>query len=388
MIPVRVFDIFVVVMFWSAAVIFGVAMALMEMLLLTRIRAIARRRRTRYLVTFWRKVFTGVARPAVRSIARRDAFTVLSLWNDFHRVRTETSAGVPQERLAEIARTYGLDRAAARLLLRGDTGDQLVALTFMTHFASPGQVENIAASSRSDYGEISLAAHQALVAIDPAYMSAFAQAIAQREDYRASTVEQAIGAIGPTVATPPIIELLSPQDPQGSIRLLRFFPMLEAAAARRAILHLLEGSPGADLAAAALRALRDLIEPQDRETVLPFLRHPVSFVRIAAIGALQPVCQTSDRETLLELLSDADSWVRYRAAQILVEHFTREGVEGDLRREVADRYARDALTQVLAERSVIALREFVAEETGEPGASGEQSLPLERRPIDEMRVHA
>lgn len=388
MIPVHVFDVFVVIMFWSAAVIFALAMALMVLLLLTRIRAIARRRRTRYLVEFWRNVFTGSTHPAARHIAWGDAFTVLSLWNDFHRVRAEGSPGVPPEQLAQIARDYGLNRAAARLLARGDPGDQLVALTFMSHVPLPEQFENIVSRVDSEYGELSLAAYRALVAIDAAHMRAFAQAIAQREDYRASTVEKAIAAIGPAVATEPIVNMLSPLNPQAAIRLLRFFPLLEATAARRTILRILDGMPVADLAAAALRALADLIQPQDRATVLPFLSHPVPFVRIAAIGALQPVCETSDRDALFALLSDADSWVRYRAAQLLVERFTREGIEGDLRREVADRYARDALTQVLAERSVIELREFVAEETGTPPEPDERTVPQERRPIDEMRAHA
>lgn len=388
MIPVRVFGAFIVIMFWSAAVIFAVAMALMVLLLLTRIRAIGRRRRTRYLVAFWRHVFTGATRPPIRRIAPRDAFTVLSLWNDFHRVRAEGSPGMPVDQLTQIARSYGLDRAAARLLTRGDPGDQLVALNFMSHAPSPEQIENIVARVHSEYGELSLAAYRALVAIDSAHMSALAQAIAQREDYRASAVEKAIAAIGPAVATDPIVTLVSTQNPQESIGLLRFFPLLEKAAARRAILRILEGAPEPDLAAAALRALPGLVQAQDHGVVLRFLAHPVPFVRIAAIGALKPVCETSDRDALLALLSDTDSWVRYRAAQLLVERFTREGIEGDLRREVADRYARDALTQVLAERSVIELREFVAEETGASPQPGERSLAQERLPIDEMRAHA
>ena len=367
---------------------FGLAMGLMVLLLLTRIRAIARRKRTYFLVAFWREVFTGAQRPAVRAIARGDAFTILSLWNDFHRVRTDDSPGVPSARLVETARTYGLDRAAAQLLARGDPGDQLVALTFLSYAPSPAQIEKIASCATSAYGELALAAYRALVALDAAYMDAFARAIAERDDFRASTVQNALTAIGPAITTTSIVKLVSVQDPQASIRLLRFFPLLEPAIARQTILGLLEGSPGADVAAAGLRALAELAVPEDGATVRRFLSHPVAFVRIAAIGALQPICESSDRAALLALLSDSDSWVRYRAAQLLVEHFTREGVEGDLRREVADRYARDALTQVLAERSAIELREFVAQETGQAPEADPGTVPAERRPIDEMRAHA
>lgn len=388
MIPTRLFDGFVVVMFWSAAGIFALAMGLMVLLLLTRIRAIARRRRTQYLVNFWREVFTGAKRPRAGRVTPRDAFTVLSLWNDFHRVRDEGAPGVRPERLREVARRYGLDLAAERLLARGDAGDRLVALTFMSYAPAPASVERVIACASSELGELSLAAQRALVAMNPAYMAAFAHAIAGRDDYRASSVEKSIAAIGPAIATAPITALAVADDPPAAMRLLRFFPLLETEPARRAIRRILERDPGPDLAAAALRALAPFVQPEDGEIVRRFLTAGPPFVRIAAVGALQPICETSDRDALLKLLADRDSWVRYRAAQVLVERFTREGVEGDLRREIADRYARDALTQVLAERSVIELREFVAQETGEEANAPERvALPL-RRAIDEMRTQA
>lgn len=379
------FNIFIAAMFWSALAIFGLAMALMVLLLVVRIRAIARRRRTARVVAFWRGIFTG-ARPNVRRrIAWRDAFTVLNLWNDFQRVRAG-GAGIAADALAAVAAVQGFDRLAQRLLTRGDAGDRLVAMTFLGYFPAAGSEPALLASSRSEYGELAIAAHRALVALDPVRMRGFAEAIAARDDFRPRTVEHVLKAIGPHVTSKPMAEVLLAQPGAARARMLRYFPLLDGAVAHPALISVLNGAADPDVIAAALRALTPFGVPADRPVIRHFLAHEAAFVRVAALGALLPVCDEDDREIVMTLVRDSDSWVRYRAAQALLERFSGDGEEGDLRREVADRYARDALTQVLAERSVVALREFVAAETGATREPEERGARIERRPMHGMRA--
>ena len=380
------FNVFVVVMFWSAVAIFALALGLMVMLLGVRIRAIARRRRISYLVRFWRAIFTG-SRPNVPAKLRSgDRFTVLSLWADFQRVR-RAGTGISQEYLRDVASVQHFDVAAARMLSKGDAGDQLVALTFMAYYAVPESLQHIRAALDSPYSEIALAAYRALLAIDPANMDAFAAAIALRDDFRPSSIEGALTEAGPAVISTPMIHAARSADPAGRARLLRYFTLLDPVMVHAALREFLTSSEDGAVIAAALRALTPRSMPEDRPVVRLFLRHPLAFVRIAAIGALVPICADEDRATLMELLSDRDSWVRYRAAQTLVECFTHEGTQGDLRREVADQYARDALTQVLAERSVVELRQFIADEVAEAAVpeTEERATVTLRRPVGEMR---
>ncbi len=380
------FDIFVKVMFWSAVAIFDVSMALMVLLLLVRIRAIARRRHTQKLVALWRAIFTGVLPNLPRRIVRRDAFTVLNLWTDFHRVQSN-GRGVSSEVLSKVAAVQGFDRMAARLLTRGDAGDRLVALTFLGYYPLPAIVDDIRRCAFSALGELSLAAHRALVAIDPIMMRGFADAIAERDDFQPRTVGQILKAIGPQTASIPMVEAAKSHERAGRVRILRYFTLLDAAVARSALREILENDDNPEVLAAALRSLTPFSSIDDRPVVRRFLNHPAAFVRIAAIRALVPICDAQDRSTLMTLLGDHDAWVRYRAAQTLLDCFAHEGTEGDLRRDVADRYARDALTQVLMERSVVELRQSVADENGTAQAvADERCAPVEWRRMDAMRT--
>src|SRR5205807_4504588 len=110
------------------------------LLLLVRIRAVNRRRHTNELVAFWRLVFTGKAPNVPYTVRRGDAFTVLNLWNDFHRVRTENE-GIGASVLLEIAVAQRFLGHALELLRRGDEGDKLVALTALGYMRAAEATE-------------------------------------------------------------------------------------------------------------------------------------------------------------------------------------------------------------------------------------------------------
>ena len=58
----------------------------------------------------------------------------------------------------------------------------------------------------------------------------------------------------------------------------------------------------------------------------------------------------ADQEKLAPLLADREWWVRYRAAQAIVGLSPRDDQRlRDIRSTLSDRYARDILTQAIAE---------------------------------------
>lgn len=376
------FNIFVVIMFWCAVAIFGLAMGLMVLLLVFRIRAIARRRHTTALVSRWRAVFTGTLQTAPIPVSRGDAFTVLSLWNDFQRVRSSEQR-VSSSSLTEVALAQNLPTLALRMLERGDAGDRIVSLTFLGYLRSATAEPQVRALLTDPIGEVALAAFRALLFIDRSAIKSFVFTIARRDDWPLSSVEQILQELGPVRISRSFAVASKDATDEQLLRLLPFFTSCEAPVAHAALCDLLAYRTAPAVLAGTLRALTPIVLAEDRTIVRPFLLHPIAYVRIAAIAAITPICEANDRDTLLQLLGDADSWVRYRAARALLDHFTRDGEASDLQRQIADRYAQDALKQVLAERSTIALRDYATEETGQD--PGDRRL-VERREIGAMRV--
>jgi hypothetical protein len=371
-------------MTWTAVAVFALAASLMVALLLTRLRAIRRERRTAKLVSIWREIFTGAAPNVPRRIRRRDAFTILNLWNDFHRVRTD-GAGVSVAQLEEVARVQQFGTFANRMLRWGDVGDRIVALNFIGYLRDRSALPRVRRFLNDTMGEVSLAAHRALVLIDHSAMNVLAFEISRRDDWPRRAVELLLREIGSQGISRPLAITVEHASNEHAIRLLRFFVLCDPLIARTALRKQLQSRVNPDVLAAALRSLTSFVTAEDRELIRGFLRHRESFVRIAAIVALGTVCIDEDRQELLRLLTDPNAWVRYRAAQALLDCATHEGELDKLTSELADRFARDALKQVLAERSVLSLRQFVVEETA-PGPPVEERVA--RLPLNAMRLEA
>ncbi len=348
------FDLFIVIMFWSALGIFVVVLGLMVLLLFARLGAIMRRRRIAALVVSWRGIFAGTSTKPRSRVRRKDAFTVLSLWNDFHRVRADDDAKTAED-LIGIARAYYLDTAALELLRHGDTGDRIVALTFIGNIRMGRALPLLLGLTSLPDGDISLMAFRAGALIDEQEIEPFVRAVANRADWRPRTIERILKELGPKRISDPMAAVAEDSSDDEATRLMRYFPLCEPATARALIREQLVSRSAPNLLAMSLKALTHFVKPIDHDLIIPMLRHPVSFVRVNAIEAIAPICTMDDRNIFLELVTDANSWVRYRAAEVLVAYFTDTRQVGSLRKEITDRYAQDALSQVLAERSLVPL---------------------------------
>lgn len=366
-------------MFWSTIATFIMSFCLMMLALGLRIRSVFVSRRIKRVLTQWRAVFTGAVVESQTPIRRNDAFTILSLWNDFHRVRT-ASAGMSAASLQEVAQTYHF-MGLARWLLGRDAGDKLVALATIGYIREEEALPQICDLLDDRLGEISLAAYRALVLIHPLETDRLARAIAVRDDWRSTTVEQLLQELGPDLISPALVNAARDADEAQLIALLRYFPLGDSTICCETLSALLERHDEPNVLAAALRAAAAHADPRYGLAIRELLAHDAPFVRVAALGALRPICGDDDLQTVLRMLGDRDSWVRYRAAQTIVECFTHEDYAGHVQREIADRFARDALNQVLAERSVLASQ--AASRATEETTTERRGI--ERRPVDAMR---
>jgi HEAT repeat protein len=132
--------------------------------------------------------------------------------------------------------------------------------------------------------------------------------------------------------------------------MVRFLADISPKAAAPVIRQILAEPHDEHLISVCLQVISD---PQDLDKVRLLLKHPRWHVRMHAASAIGRLggCD-DDVESLLPLLSDAQWWVRYRTAQTIAHLLQDPDALVCLRDRQQDRFARDILTQVLAEQTL------------------------------------
>jgi HEAT repeat protein len=123
--------------------------------------------------------------------------------------------------------------------------------------------------------------------------------------------------------------------------------VVDGATADEILGGLLATTDDPEVVAAALKRV-------ESPRLLPHVRracaHGEWVVRTQAAAALGRVGDRGDRDELLRLLCDRGWWVRYRAAHALLSgRFGPAAEVAEAALALGDRYARDAVTHVLAE---------------------------------------
>lgn len=307
-----------------------------------------RRRRHERFLARWRPLLLASLVEAPRALPRlpaADVFDLLLLWNHLH----ATLRGDAAERLNAFARAAGLDRAARRLLARRGLRARLIAIVTLGQLGDRGVLERLRRFAHAAHPLLSLTAAQALTQIDPdAAVVDLMPQFAARTDWPAGRVAGILREAGPDAVSRPLAEIATRLAPEAAARAAGFFGLAHPQMVMPVVRALL-ARPDTDdrLAAACLRVLKD---PQALALVRTLTLHPRWHLRMEAAKALGRLGTADDLPRLERLLGDTQWWVRYRSAQALARlpFVTRADLER-LRDRQADRFARDILTQVLAE---------------------------------------
>lgn len=326
--------------------------ALVTAALLARLGSAGRERRYRILEARWTPLMLAALRdPAgvdLPKLRRRDRSVVLALWNRLH----DTVRGSGRELLSEFARRSGFEAVAMRLLARKRSSDRVVAIATLGNLraraAWPALLE--LATSRSFVVRSRVA--RALVRIDPIEGGiVVASLLADWEDCHPATYAAILEDADPAAATAAVASRAAAEPAvERQLRLVRVLATLRHPGAVAAIRAILGQARDPELTAACVAALARSRDPGDAELVRPYLAHPESFVRVQAVSTLGRLRRPSDVWPIAGRLSDPDWWVRYRAAHALAQfpRLSRRVVEL-LSAVHPDRFARDALRQVLTE---------------------------------------
>ena len=317
-----------------------------------RVQAIRTRRRHERAVLRWRPLLVRVAAGDECDPPRLlpgEKVPVLLLWNQMQ----ESLRGPAHQQLNRFGEQIGLYTLARRLEGKHRLGARVLGDAALGHFAKASDWQRLAKGMHELNTPASLAAARALLRIDAA---AAAESVFERylghSDWPAPRVGTLLRESPHEAIAPTLTRRLIDGTLYDRLRLLPLLRFAEVPNIDSLLDRLVQTSREPQVLSIAMRQLQG---PAALADVRRLASHADPLVRSAAAQALGRIGNVGDENRLIDLMADANWWVRYRAAQSLVG-MPRVGADDmvQLRRLISDRYSRDILDQVLAERSLAA----------------------------------
>lgn len=327
---------------------------------LLRLQLVRRENRSKRILDRWRPLLARAAAGdyfEASPIDTPEAELLLPLWNELR----ESVRGESEASLDAFANRIGLDRAARILLGSGSMRAVLLAINTLGHVCTTGAFDNTRRLERTvqdvmslerlchvDDTMVSLAAVRALLRIDSTWaLPRISSLMIERADWSIARLIPMLRSADTARLDIVLGDAFPRTHGKALERLLLLAAVLPPDRTSQWARTVLENSKNEAQLAAALRLVSD---PRDAPTVHRFLEHPVWQIRVRAVAALERVASTEDLPRLVKALADPEWWVRLRAARTLArlsfltgEHLSR------LHDSISDRFARDALTQAIAE---------------------------------------
>jgi hypothetical protein len=342
------FNLFELIIKLGFALSLLMTVLLLAALVLVRSRNAIYRRRQIMLATRWREIFTTAsgknALPdPLPGIRKQDWFTVLVIYTAFHDI-------------PEIATRLGLDDYALALLDRGDGADKIVALNVLGQIRDARALESAVVLTRQESPELSRAAAHCALRIDPSFIGRTLLLLRERDDWVRSRVETMLREVDPSVLGIAMRDAIAAAPEDAQPRLLDYVRFCPEGIAHTICADVLAASVDPEALAAALRSLAPLARDHDHELAVHFTKHAESIVALSALRVLRKCVRSGDRELLVQMTAHPDYWVRLRAAEAAVQLFVTAELAQAFAASLVDRYARDAIEQVLAEKAMVARR--------------------------------
>lgn len=342
-------DLFVRYITWVDGIAFGLMLLLILAAVYLRLSLNRRAQQEHTFLSTWRPLLLSSLDSSVPvnlprlTNSQRPHF--LKLWNNLMR----TATGKAAYNLIDIAHAIGGDRFARRMLRHGNRAESLLATITLGHLRDRAARNTLVTQTMAADSITSLHAFHALVRIDAdAAAGELTPLMLAREDWPIAQVA-AILQTAQSAFTLPLLEATSEIRSSHLARTLRLIEALHLTLPHATIARLL-AQENPETVIAALRIANDAgLLAQVR----PHLQHADWRVRLQAAKALGRIGEHADVNRMVPLLADKEWWVRYRAAKALVGMPFFSMTEAEmLRTNLSDRFARDMLTQAIAERQV------------------------------------
>jgi HEAT repeat protein len=335
------------VAWWASLVLLALITLLVTWILILRARNAATQRRTDRLREQWQTLLACAVDEIpdeLPVVEERDAVAFLMLWTHLQ----ESVREIAREGLNEVARRTGIAAVARKLAHEGDLRARLLGLTALGHLRDKEVWDELLALALDRDPSISMSAAKALFRIDPPKAAdMLVPMILTREDWPRALVASMLEEAGPDVTSKPLADAVAAAAPDRAPRIIRFLELAHRDVAVPVVRRMIKTSDHPDVVASCLRVFSD---PADLDIVRGLLEDARLPVRLNAAITLGRLGTEDDRALLTRTLADADWWVRYRSAHALAQLPSVDARDlHDLALAHPDRFARDMLTQVIAE---------------------------------------
>ena len=337
--------------FWTGIAVIFIIIFMVLYVIFLRYMLIREERRRKLFLDVWRPILIRSLESipdVLPPVKKKDWPVLFNLWNHFH----ESLRGSAKDNLNEIARKAGMLPVAGSLLKKRKVKSRLAAITTLGLLRDKTVWEEIKNSSVDEHPSVSLAAMRALIRIDEERAMPFIiPLISARTDWPPARVANILHEASPHVICVALADAIL-HSPEPHIPLLiRYFETIACDSSTVVLRQAIEKFPNAAVISACLHAFKS---PDALDIVRKNLTHAAWHVRVQAVRALGRMGLVYDKYILINMLCDQQWWVRYRAAQALSSLPFISTVDLEkIRDEQADRYAKDILIQVIAEKKMV-----------------------------------
>lgn len=335
-----------------ALIIFVSSLTLVILLFTAFLRSslIIRVRRRKRFLDIWRPIFVSYMmgdKVAIPELEPKYTHEFLIEWNSLY----EKMSGIARQQLREFGASYNIAGIAAQLLLHDDRRQRLIGINSLGNVGDMHAWPLLANLAKSEDPLIALASIRSLLKINAQNaIKEYLPIMLTRVDWPLALVSKITREIEPMLVCQELSNLNRFADKQVKARLIQLMQVSKCTSISNTMSQIL--SHDSDIQIVIL-CLKNVSNPHDVPLVLKFLSHDDWAVRMTAATALGHIGQRDDAQHLIPLLSDKEWWVRYRAAKSLASlpKMTNEDLL-KLRDSLSDRFAKDMITQALAERRI------------------------------------
>jgi HEAT repeat protein len=339
-------DPYVLVALWTGSAAVLLTLAVASSIVILRMNLRRTQRREKATIEKWRPIMTAVMMneplAVLPPLARSEEADVMKLLVHFH----ASLRGEASHALTRLAYRLNCDKIATRLLESRNRAEQFLGILVLGYLRAGSAMPLLLRQATDKDSLKSSYAFWAIVQIDRTLAASIASNFIAREDWPLSQLA-IILKDAPDACAAILSETINKADVQHLPRALRLAESLRIVLPVAQLKILLQ-QPSIDV---LLSALRIANAPELLPDVRALLAHENWRVRLHAARALGRIGDRSDIERLTSLLQDREWWVRYRAAEALLDLPFLTPIDEEALRSLPDRFARDIVAQVLAERS-------------------------------------
>jgi len=336
----------------SLAIIVTSLLLLLLMIIIRLIQSV-REEQNRNFMAAWRPIMAASIEEPVLDhppLLKFNYINFLMQWNLF----MDSLRGQSRQGLIKLARELGMDKVVVKMLAKRSEFERTIAAMSLGNLGETSQWDRLKDIAQNNIGLSGQVAARALARIDPlASVPILVPLFIQRKEWPESRVALILKDMEPNAVSIHIAAAIFTAAPEDLPRLLRLLPFIERGIALQVLSDILARNTEPEVLTACLAGIKNVGDYQNIDLVKKYLNHEAWTVRVQAVNAMGVLASREDLPLLIEKLADPNWWVRYRSAQAICNApFVSSSQLEELRDQHPDRYARNIMAQVMAEKQM------------------------------------